>query len=132
MRVLLVDDSASIQQSFGALLATAPGVEVVGYAQDFETARESIASRHPDLIVLDAKLRGRDRGLDVMRHVRQHYPDIKVIILSQYGWASMRKVHLEGGALAYFDKGLEFQQARDWIAELASAHNAKDTSPKER
>ncbi|MDM0117918.1 response regulator transcription factor [Variovorax sp. J22R133] len=129
VRVLLVDDSPSIQQSFGALLATAPGVDVVGYAEDFAAALEAIASKQPDLIVLDAKLRGRDRGLDVMHHVRQHHPHIKVIVLSQFGWASMRKSYLEGGALAYFDKGLEFQQARDCIWALARAHDALRAKP---
>ena len=131
MKVLLVDDSAAIQRSFGALLATAPGVEVVGYADDLATAMAAITSSQPDLIVLDAKLRGEDRGIDVLRHVRKHYPDIKVVMISQFSWASMRNSHIEAGAFAYFDKGTEFQQARDCIAELAitlsSASNALKT-----
>ena len=56
MKVLLVDDSTAIQRSFGALLATAPGVEVVGYADDLATAMTAIISSQPELIVLDAKV----------------------------------------------------------------------------
>ncbi|MGJ7509824.1 response regulator [Variovorax sp. GT1P44] len=123
MRVLLVDDSVSIHRSFGALLSSAPGVEVVGYADDLATALASIASTQPDLIVLDARLRGTDRGLLVLRHVAQHHPHIKVVVFSQFGWASMRQSYLDAGAIAYFDKGLEIQQARDFIAEIASAHD---------
>jgi len=125
VKVLLVDDSAAIRQSFGALLATAPGVEVVGHAEDMGSAVAAIASKRPDLIVLDAKLRGGERGLDVLNYVRQHHPDIKVIIFSQFNWAMMRKSHFEAGALAYFDKGTEFRQARDFVAELACAHAAQ-------
>src|SRR6478735_5177988 len=116
VRVLMVDDSVAIQQSFGALLATAPGVDIVAYADDLASAIASITSHHPDLIVLDAKLRGHDKGIDVLRYVRQHHPAIQVVVLSQYNWASMRKRHLDAGAIAYFDKGTEFQQARDCIA----------------
>jgi hypothetical protein len=36
----------------------------------------------------------------------------------------MRNSHIEAGALAYFDKGTEFQQARDFIAELSNAQSA--------
>lgn len=124
MKVLLVDDSVAIRQSFGALLQAAPGVTVIGNAEDVASALASIASNPPDLIVMDAKLRGHDRGIDVLRYVRQHHPDIKVIVLSHLGWASMRKSHIDAGALAYFDKGIEFQQARDYIADLANAQSA--------
>lgn len=130
MKVLLVDDSMAIQQSFGALLTTAPGIEIVGYAGDVATALASIGSRRPDLIVLDAKLRGHDRGIDVLHYVRQHYPNIKVVVFSQFGWASMRKKHIDAGALAYFDKGTEFQQARDCIADLAMAQSLAARSAK--
>ena len=64
----------------------------------------------------------------MLRQVRQRNPGIKVVIFSQFNWSSMRKTHLEAGALAYFDKATEFQQARDWIAELSHAHAARQQS----
>ncbi|MGJ7512521.1 response regulator [Variovorax sp. GT1P44] len=124
MNVLLVDQSVAIQQSFGALLQAAPEVVVVGYADDVASALASIASNPPDLIVLDSKLRGDDRGIDVLRYVRRHHPDIKVVVLSHFAWASVRKIHIDAGALAYFDKAIEFQLARDYIADLANAQSA--------
>ncbi|MGO4391708.1 response regulator transcription factor [Variovorax sp. M-6] len=130
VRVLLVDDSVAIRQSFGALLANAPEVEVVGCAEDAATALAALASNRPDLIVLDAKLRGHDRGIDVLHHVRRHYPDIKVVVLSQFNWASMRKRYIDAGALAYFDKATEFRQARDCIAALSLSQAAQASSPK--
>jgi len=125
VKVLLVDDSSAIQQSFGALIATAPGVEVVGFAVDVASALEAVAQHRPDLVVLDARLRGQDRGLDVLLFVRQNYPGVKVIMFSQYAWASMRETHMQAGAVAYFDKAMEFHQARDYIAELSSAAAAR-------
>ncbi len=62
VKVLLVEDSKAIRQGFGALLETAPGVEVVGWAEDLASALASIASTRPDLIVLDARLRGGRQG----------------------------------------------------------------------
>ncbi|MDM0110384.1 response regulator transcription factor [Variovorax sp. J22R24] len=126
----MVDDSAAIRQSFGALLATAPGVDVVAYADDVASAIASIRSHLPDMVVLDARLRGRDQGIDVLHYVTQHHPGIKVIVFSQFNWASMRKRHMDAGALAYFDKGTEFQQARDCIADLSNAQSARAFGPK--
>ena len=76
MKVLLIDESVAIQRSFGALLQVVPGVAVVGYAEDVCGALASIVSNPPDLIVLDAELRGHDGGIEVLRYVVQHHPDI--------------------------------------------------------
>ena len=124
MKLLLVDDSVAIQESFGSLLETAPGVHVIGYAEDVASALAFIAANPPDLIVLDAKLRGGALGIDLLRHVRQHHPAIEVIVFSQLNWTAVRRSHMDAGAIAYFDKGLEFQQARDFIADLANARSA--------
>lgn len=124
MKVLLIDDSVAIQQSFGALLQTAPSVVVVGYADDVAGALAAIVLNPPNLIVLDAQLRGHDRGIDVLRYLRKRHPEIKVVVLSQLGWASARKSYIDAGAIGYFDKGTEFLQARDYIASLANAESA--------
>jgi DNA-binding NarL/FixJ family response regulator len=61
---------------------------------------------------------------DVLSYMRLQHRETRVVILSQYGWASMRRSHIDAGALAYFDKTWEFQQARHSTAELANAHRA--------
>ena len=88
------------------------------------SALAAIAANPPDLIVLDANLRGRDRGIDVLRYVRQHHSNIEAVMLSQPSRSSVRKSYVDAGALACFDKGFEFQQARDFIAALANARSA--------
>ena len=123
MKVLVVDDSPAIQRSFGELLATIPGVTVVGVADDVASAVARIDALRPDLVVLDVELRGTDRGLDVLRHVVSEHPAIKVIVVSNFTWAAMRRGLLDAGALAYFDKGGEFMRARDWIAQQALAES---------
>lgn len=60
----------------------------------------------------------------MLRYVKQHHANIEVIVFSQLNWTAVRKTHMEAGAIAYFDKGLEFQQARDFIADLANARSA--------
>jgi len=37
---------------------------------------------------------------------------------------------MDAGALAYFDKGTEFQQARNCIADLSNAQSAGTSGPK--
>lgn len=116
MKVAIVDDSSEIQRAFAALLEPLPGVELVGCAETLPGALRLIDEQRPDVLVLDVELHGTDRGYDVLRHVTRHHPQIRVVALSNFGWHAMREAFLRAGACAYFDKSIEFVQARDWIA----------------
>jgi DNA-binding NarL/FixJ family response regulator len=120
LKVAIVDDSPEIQRSFGSLLEQLPGLSLVGCAEDFAGAVHLIDEQRPDIVVLDVELRGTDRGLDVLRHVTHRHPQMRVVALSNFGWHAMREAFLRAGASAYFDKAIEFAQARDWIAGQAS------------
>jgi DNA-binding NarL/FixJ family response regulator len=118
VKVLVVDDSLAVQASLGRLLATVDGIEVVGYAEDVADAISLVEAEHPDVVVLDVELRNHDRGIDVLRHVVKTHPNTKVVVLSNFNWAAMRTAFLEAGASAYFDKSMEFMQAKDCIANM--------------
>lgn len=117
MKVAIVDDSPEIQRAFAALLEPLPGVELVGCAETLSGALHLIDEQRPDVLVLDVELRGTDRGYDVLRNVTRHHPQIRVMALSNFGWNAMRDAFLRAGASAYFDKSIQFAQARDWIAD---------------
>ncbi|MFO1219179.1 MAG: response regulator transcription factor [Burkholderiaceae bacterium] len=121
LKVAIVDDSIEIQRSFGALLEPVPGLALVGCAEDLDGAVRLIDEQRPDIVVLDVELRGTDRGYDVLRHVARAHPNTRVVALSNFGWQAMREAFLRAGASAYFDKSIEFAQARDWIAAQSAA-----------
>lgn len=120
MRVLLVDDSAAVRNSFGELLAAVPNVEVVGTAEDVAGALSLIETRSPDLIVLDVELRHGEHGISVLEHAMRRRPVTQVIVLSNFTWQAIRRELLAAGASAYFDKANEFMRACDWIAARAA------------
>lgn len=120
MKVLLVDDSAAVQESFSGLLASVPGVELVGGAEDVAGALALIEARAPDLVVLDVELRDGEHGISVLRHVVGARPGLQVVVLSNVDWRAMLSELIAAGAAACFDKANEFTLARDWIASRAA------------
>jgi DNA-binding NarL/FixJ family response regulator len=117
IKVVVVDDSLSVQRSLGRLLTSTRGIDVVGYAEDVAGAIALIDQTLPDVVVLDVDLRNEDRGMDVLRHVVRHHTRTRVIALSNFTWQAMRDGFMMAGASAYFDKSMEFMKARDWIVE---------------
>ena len=57
-RVLIVDDHPVFRDGLAGLLATVPGVEVVGSAGSAEEALADLARTVPDVVLMDINLPG--------------------------------------------------------------------------
>lgn len=108
MRVLIADDSTVVRERLVALLSECPDVEIVGQAKNAGEAIEGIRDRHPDVVILDVRMPG-GGGIRVLQEVKGTYPDLKVIMLTNYPYSQFRKRCFEAGADFFFDKSSEFE-----------------------
>ncbi|MCL8024771.1 response regulator transcription factor [Nocardioides bruguierae] len=77
--LLVVEDEASLRTVLGRTLSFAGhGVRTVGTVA---AARDALAERLPDLVVLDVMLPD-GSGLDLCAHVREHHPGVAVVFLT--------------------------------------------------
>ena len=81
IRVLVIDDSALVRQILSEILAAAPGIEVVGTAQDPYVAREKIKALNPDVLTLDIEMPRMD-GLTFLRNLMRLRPMPVVMVSS--------------------------------------------------
>jgi len=75
LRVLIVDDEAPARERLVRLLATDERVEIVGQAENGESAMEKIAEQSPDLVFLDIQMPGCS-GLEVAASLPNPRPQI--------------------------------------------------------
>lgn len=80
IKVLVVDDSAIVRQTFEKELSKDSEIEVIGTASDPYIARDKIVALKPDVITLDIEMPRMD-GLTFLRKLMTHYP-LPVIIVS--------------------------------------------------
>ncbi|MDQ8203878.1 chemotaxis response regulator protein-glutamate methylesterase [Pelagicoccus sp. SDUM812003] len=80
IRVLVVDDSASVRQTMSALLESDDRIEVMGTASDPYVAVERIKREVPDVITLDVEMPRMD-GLTFLDRIMAQHP-IPVVICS--------------------------------------------------
>ncbi len=92
IKVLIVDDSAVVRQTFEQELGKDPELQILGTAADPFIARDKIVSLKPDVITLDIEMPRMD-GLTFLRKLMQHYP-IPVVIVSSLS-ISGSKIALE-------------------------------------
>jgi two-component system chemotaxis response regulator CheB len=80
IRVIVVDDSATMRGVLTTILRTDPAIEVVGQAADPIEARAAIKALHPDVITLDIQMPHMN-GLDFLDKIMRLRP-MPVIMVS--------------------------------------------------
>ena len=85
MRVAIADDAALFREGCVRLLEQA-GMEVVGQASDAEGLLSLVDAVRPDVAITDVRMppTHTTEGLEVARRIREAYPDVGVLVLSQY------------------------------------------------
>jgi DNA-binding response OmpR family regulator len=101
MRLLVVEDETRIR-SFLARALEAEGFEV-DEVEDGERGLEAALAHDYELVILDLLLPGRD-GLDVLREIHQHRPELPVLILSARTELATKLRSFELGAADYMAK----------------------------
>lgn len=79
LRVFIVDDHDVVRAGMRAILEG--DFDVVGEADNVDSAIELIGERIPDVVVLDVKLPG-GGGAPVIQAIRRHFPDIRFMALT--------------------------------------------------
>ncbi|WP_162878094.1 response regulator transcription factor [Trinickia diaoshuihuensis] len=120
MKVLLVEDYAPIRERLCDLVRTVPGAYIVAEAEEPSIAVAAIEANDPAVVIIDLQLKAGTSGLTILKWVREHRPQIAVIVLSNSAYAQMRKTCLELGAKLFLDKASEFVQLRGALVDLAS------------
>src|SRR4030095_14156529 len=99
VRVLIIDDSASVRQTLTDILSADPGIAVIGTASDPFMAARKIQEDVPDVITLDVEMPRMD-GITFLRKLMSQHP-IPVVMcssLTEGGSATLMQA-LEAGAV---------------------------------
>jgi len=126
IRVMLVDDSATMRQVLSALLESEPDIKVIATAADPLFAMEKMARDWPDVLVLDVEMPRMD-GITFLRKLMAERPTPVVICssLTEHG-AETTLQALAAGAVSIVPKpslGLR-QFLIEHSAEIAAAVRA--------
>ena len=118
IRVLVVDDHAMFRSGVRAELAQQPSVEVVGEAEDVDSAVAAVAAQQPDVVLLDVHLPG-GGGVEVMRRAPSLEGRPRYLALSVSDAADDVIGTIRGGARGYVTKTITGPELAAAIARVA-------------
>ncbi|MGE4340959.1 MAG: response regulator [Pigmentiphaga sp.] len=103
LKLAIVDDHQIVRAGFREMLADELGLEFVFEAASAEEATAQLRQQSIDVLLLDLSLPGQS-GVDLLRHSRQHYPELHVLILSGFPEERYAMAMLRHGASGYLCK----------------------------
>jgi DNA-binding NarL/FixJ family response regulator len=81
VRVVVVDDHATVSELLARALDGEPGLACVGTASTAALAQALVAAEEPDAVVMDVQL-GADDGIDTTALLLARHPGLRVVILT--------------------------------------------------
>lgn len=131
VRILIVDDHAMTRAGLVHLINHQPEMVVDGEVEDAAQALHLLASKRPDLMLIDITLPGKS-GLELIKDVKALRPDLPMLVLSMHDESLYADRVLRAGARGYITKhegGDKLMGAirhvlsgRIYVSESMSAH----------
>ncbi len=110
--VLIVDDEADIRELLVVTLSRM-GVDADS-ASSVAEAKEFLEKRAYDLALTDMRLPDGE-GLDVLRHIAEHYGNTPVAVITAYGSTENAVAALKAGAFDYLAKPIKLEELRPLV-----------------
>lgn len=127
IRILVADDHAIVREGLRALIATEPGLELIGEASDGLEAVDKALALKPDIILLDMMMPRKD-GLGAIEDIIKENPNARILVLTSFAEDDKVFPAIKAGALGYLLKDSSPQELLQAIHNVhqgeASLHPA--------
>lgn len=118
--ILIIDDEKDYLETLAERLS------LRGYAcltaLNGEQGLKLLKEHKPPLVLLDLKMPGLS-GLDVLKIIKENFPQIQVIVITGHGSEKEKRLCLELGALKCFNKPVDFKTLIEEIKPLLNYEN---------
>jgi DNA-binding NarL/FixJ family response regulator len=114
IRVLVADDHPLARAGMVRALGRDPGIEIVGEAEDGQTALEMARTLEPDVLVLDLRMPGLG-GTVVLERLRGELPDVRALVVTASESPEAVLDSVAAGAAGYLSKGASGEELRQAV-----------------
>jgi DNA-binding NarL/FixJ family response regulator len=102
-RIFIIDDHPLVREGLANLINGQDDFSVCGEAEDSAQAITRIGKARPNVALIDISLKN-ESGLELVKNLRNHFPQVALIVLSMHDEALYAERALHAGARGYVMK----------------------------
>jgi len=103
INIMIVDDHPVVRQGLRAMLSSEPDIRVQGMAASAREAISLIERERPDVVLMDLRMPEME-GIEAIKRLRRISPNIKILVLTNYGSDEYIVRATQAGAMGYLLK----------------------------
>jgi NarL family two-component system response regulator LiaR len=103
IRILVADDHAIVREGLRTLIASEPGMTLVGEAAHGEEAVYKSRELEPDVILMDLVMPEKN-GMEAIREIKKENPAARVLVLTSFAEEDQVFEAIKAGAVGYLLK----------------------------
>jgi DNA-binding NarL/FixJ family response regulator len=101
--IIIADDHSLIRQGIKSILGQDDSLEVIAEAADGLELISCLSGQTPDMVILDISMPGMN-GIEAVAEVREHYPTVRILILTMHSNVQYFYHVISAGAHGYLLK----------------------------
>lgn len=117
LKIALTDDHTLFRKSLGLLINSFEGMEIVAEAANGLELLKKLETTEVDILLLDLQMPEMD-GFETCIRIKQHYPNIKILILTLMNEAETIEKVFNMGVNGYFTKNTPPKELESAIWDL--------------
>ncbi len=126
IKILLADDQCLILEGIKTILQHEPEIEIVGTAQDGQSAIAQVKKLRPDIVLLDIEM-PKMNGITATKHICKYMPGTRVIVLTSHKNQTYLAQALQAGASGYLFKDSLIEDLKQAIHSLGTDYSGIET-----
>ncbi|MBN2257488.1 MAG: response regulator transcription factor [Anaerolineaceae bacterium] len=123
--LMICDDQDVVCQGLNTILSNEKDLKVVGMAADGQELLEALASRQPDMVLMDLKMPIMN-GVQATRAIKERYPNVRILILTTYDADEWVFDAIRSGADGFLLKDSSREELLAAIRDLAAGKTPID------
>lgn len=114
IKIVVADDHQLFREGLVNLLESDEEIQVIGQAEDGQTAIKKVLELKPDLLLTDIAMPNMN-GMEATRNLKKQLPELKIVVVSMHSDRQFVKGMLTAGTDAYLLKNCTHQQLLEAI-----------------
>ncbi|MBK8091798.1 MAG: response regulator transcription factor [Verrucomicrobiaceae bacterium] len=118
-KIYILDDHPIVIEGLKKLIDSQEDMQVIGSAEDANTALQQAGKLKPDLVILDITLKDRS-GVDLIKKIKATHPNIQVLVYSMHDENVYAERCLRAGAMGYVMKAEQPTRVLQGLRQIVS------------
>jgi DNA-binding NarL/FixJ family response regulator len=103
-KIMIVDDHPIVREGLSKMIEKEKDFVICGESSNANDAIRKINDIEPDIVIVDISLEGSVNGIDLVKAIKERYPEISTLVLSMYNESLYAERAIKAGASGYISK----------------------------